>query len=98
MQNWLLQFLKDEAQALQVPRYLRQPEDLAEQAPRLERLLVWLHMARQLTELVESDRLFGALRDLHAIALQPLSPETLAARRDHLGFVLTLNAWKQLLR
>lgn len=98
LQNWLLQFLKDEAQALQVPRYLRQPEDLAEQAPRLERLLVWLHMARQLTELVESDRLFGALRDLHAIALQPLSPETLAARRDHLGFVLTLNAWKQLLR
>jgi inorganic triphosphatase YgiF len=98
LQNWLLQFLKDEAQALQVHRYMRQPEDLAEQAPRIERLLVWLQTARQVTDLLDSDRLFGALRELHGIALQPLDAEALVLRREHLGSVLTLNAWKQLLR
>ena len=98
LQNWLLQFLKEEAQALQVQRYMRQPEDLAEQAPRIERLLVWLQMARQVTDLVESDRLFGSLRELHSLALQPLNDEALVVRREHLGTVLTLNAWKQLLR
>jgi hypothetical protein len=35
---------------------------------------------------------------LHSIALQPLDAEALVARREHLGHVLTLNAWKQLLR
>ena len=98
LQNWLLQFLKDEAQALQVHRYMRQPEDLAEQAPRIERLLAWLQAARHITELVDSDRLFGSLRELHALALQPLDDEALVVRREHLGSVLTLNAWKQLVR
>ena len=77
---------------------MRQPEDLAEQVPRIERLLVWLQTARHITELVDSDRLFGVLRELHSIALQPLDAEALVARREHLGHVLTLNAWKQLLR
>lgn len=98
LQNWLLQFLKDEAQALQVHRYMRQPEDLGEQGPRIERLLAWLQTARQLTDLVDSDRLFGSLRELHALALQPLDAELLVLRREHLGSVLTLNAWKQLVR
>ncbi|HHX34778.1 MAG TPA: inorganic triphosphatase [Gammaproteobacteria bacterium] len=98
LQNWLLQFLKEEAEALQINRYMRQPEDLAEQAPRLERLLVWLQSAREVTGLLDSDRLFGALRELHSIALQPLSPEALVQRREHLGSVLTLHAWKQVLR
>lgn len=95
-ENWLLQFLKEEAQALQVNRYMRQPEDLLEQAPRIERLLTWLQAARHITDLVDSDRLFGVLRELHALALQPLSDEALVARRELLGTVLTLNAWKQL--
>lgn len=98
LQNWLLQFLKDEAQALQVHRYMRQPEDLAEQAPRIERLLVWLQAARHITDLVDSDRLFGCLRELHAMLLQPLDAQALIERREHLGSVLSLNAWKQLLR
>lgn len=96
LQNWLLQFLKDESEALQVHRYMRQPEDLAEQAPRIERLLAWLQAARHITDLVDSDRLFGSLRELHAIALQPLDAEALVLRREQLGSVLTLNAWKQL--
>lgn len=97
LQNWLLQFLKNEAQALQVHRYMRQPEDLVEQAPRIERLLTWLQ-AREISGLVDSDRLFGVLRELHSLALQPLDAELLVARRDVLGTVLTLNAWKQLQR
>lgn len=96
--KWLLQFLKDEAAALQVERYIRQPEDLAEQTPRLERLLVWLQAARQVTELPESDRLFGALRELYSLAQQLLTPEALLLRRDCLAAVLSLTAWKQLLR
>ena len=96
LQNWLLQFLKDETQALQVQRYMRQPEDLAEQLPRIERLLTWLQAARQVTELLDSDRLFGSLRELHVLALQPLNAEALITRREHLGSLLTLNAWKQL--
>ena len=77
---------------------MRQPEDLAEQAPRIERLLTWLQAARQITELVDSDRLFGSLRELHAIALQPLDAEALVLRREQLGTILTLTAWKQLMR
>lgn len=96
LQNWLLQFLKDETQALQVQRYMRQPEDFSEQLPRIERLLTWLHAARQVTDLVDSDRLFGRLRELHALALQPLDTEALVTRREQLGSLLTLNAWKQL--
>ena len=34
------------SQVLQLPRYQQQPEDLAEQSPRMERMLVWLHLAR----------------------------------------------------
>ena len=98
LENWLLQFLKEEAQALQVNRYMRQPEDLVEQTPRIERLLAWLQAARHITDLVDSDRLFGVLRELHQLALQPLDAEALVARRDVLGTVLTLNAWKQLMR
>lgn len=94
--KWLMQFLKDEATALQVERYIRQPEDLVEQTPRLERVLVWLQAARQVTELAEGDRLFGVLRELHAIALQPLTAEALVERRECLGTLLSLNAWKQL--
>ena len=97
-EKWLLQFLKEEAQALQVNRYMRQPEDLAEQVPRIERLLVWLQTARHVTDLPDSDRLFGSLRELHTLALQPLNDEALVLRREHLGSVLTLNAWKQVLR
>ncbi|MDY7219991.1 CYTH domain-containing protein [Denitrificimonas sp. JX-1] len=96
LEKWVLQFLKDETQALQVHRYMRQPEDLVEQVPRLERVLVWLQVARHLIELVDSDRLFGSLRELHALALQPITDDVLDMRRESLGSILMLNAWKQL--
>lgn len=98
LQKWLLQYLTTELEALQVARYIRQPEDFAEQTPRLERLLVWLQAARQVTELTEVDRLFGGLRELYQLATQPLTAQLLAARRESLSSVQSGQAWKQLLR
>ena len=88
--------LAGEAQALQLKRYQQQPEDLAEQLPRIERLLVWLHHARQLLELPEVDRLYGELLKLEASALQPINPEQLAVRVFQAHTVASLRAWKQL--
>jgi inorganic triphosphatase YgiF len=95
--KWLPRLLAEEAASLQLKRYQQQPEDLAEQLPRLERLLVWLRHARQLLELPETDRLYGELLKLEALALQPISPETLAARAAQAHTVAGLVAWKQLL-
>ena len=94
--KWLPRLLAEEAQALQLKRYQQQPEDLAEQLPRIERLLVWLHHARQLLELPEVDRLYGELLKLEASALQPINPEQLAVRVFQAHTVASLRTWKQL--
>ena len=78
--NWLPRLLGEEAEALQLLRYQQQPEDLAEQRPRMERLLVWLRLARTTLEVPETDRLYGELTKLYELAQQPLSDETLDAR------------------
>lgn len=96
--NWLLHLLGEEAAALQLKRYQQQPEDLAEQLPRIERLQVWLHFARALLELPETDRLYGELNKLHELALQPLEAEALPARIAQAHTVWTLKAWKLLLK
>ena len=96
--NWLPRLLADEAQALQLPRYERQPEDLAEQRPRMERMLVWLHLARATLDLPETDRLYGELAKLYALAGQARSEELLDARAAQAHTVWTLKPWKQLLR
>jgi inorganic triphosphatase YgiF len=83
---------------LRLNRYQQQPEDLAEQLPRLERLLVWLHHARPLLKLPEVDRLYGELLKLEELARQPVSAEQLAARVRQAHTVATLRAWKQLTR
>ena len=96
--NWLPHLLAEEAVALQLKRYQQQPEDLAEQLPRIERLLVWLHFARTLLELPEPDRLYGELNKLHELALAPLDAEALPARVAQAHTVWTLKAWKLLLK
>src|SRR5690606_32890773 len=63
--KWLQRELGEEATALQLLRYQQQPEDLAEQRPRMERLLVWLRLARNVLEVPEVDRLYGELIKLH---------------------------------
>jgi len=96
--NWLPRLLGEEAEALQLLRYQQQPEDLAEQRPRMERLLVWLHLARTTLELPEADRLYGELAKLYELAGQPLSDELLDARVEQARVVWTLKPWKMLLK
>ena len=98
LMNWLSHFLAEEAAALQLSRYQQQPEDLAEQLPRLERILAWLHHARGTLELPELDRLFGELNKLHALALQDISDEVLEARVQQALVVFQSRAWKHILR
>ena len=92
--KWLPRQLAEEATALQLLRYQQQPEDLAEQRPRMERLLVWLRLARSVLELPETDRLYGELAKLYELAQQPLSDEVLDARIEQARTVWTLKAWK----
>jgi len=94
--KWLPRQLGEEAVALQLLRYQQQPEDLAEQRPRMERLLVWLRLARSVLEVPETDRLYGELVKLHELAQQPLSDEILDARIEQARTVWTLKSWKVL--
>jgi triphosphatase len=75
---------------------------LAEQLPRIERLLTWLHLARSVLEVPEVDRLYGELCKLSELANRPLNtelhPELLAERCAQAQTVQTLKAWKQLLK
>jgi inorganic triphosphatase YgiF len=100
--NWLPTLIKDEGVALQLKRYQQQPEDLAEQLPRIERLLTWLHLARSVLDVPEVDRLYGELCKLSELANRPLNhelhPELLADRCAQAQTVQTLKAWKQLLK
>lgn len=97
--RWLPRLLAEEAVALQLDRYRRQPEDLAEQLPRIERLLVWLRLARGvLVEVPEVDRCFGELSKLAELAAQPLDDASREARSAQAQHLLTLKGWKHLLK
>ncbi|QLF93929.1 inorganic triphosphatase [Pseudomonas sp. ABC1] len=96
--NWLEHTLADEALALQLPRYQRQPEDLGEQMPRIERIQAWLRLARGVLEIPELDRLYGELNKLEALALQPLDEESRQLRAEHAIRVQSLKAWKALVK
>ncbi|WQG59646.1 CYTH domain-containing protein [Pseudomonas sp. RTB3] len=96
--NWLPRLLADDAVALQLPRYQQQPEDLAEQLPRIERIQAWLHHARQVVDIAELDRLYGELNKLEQLALEPISDEILDARVQQTVVVFQSRAWKTLLR
>ncbi len=94
--RWLQRFLAEEAAALQLDRYQRQPEDLAEQLPRLERMLVWLRLARSVLEIPEADRLYGELNKLAELANRPLDEQALPARTEQALTVFMLKGWKAL--
>ncbi|MBA1287870.1 CYTH domain-containing protein [Pseudomonas japonica] len=96
--NWLGHFLKEEMIALKLERYERQPEDLAEQLPRLERVQVWLHHTRDVLDVEETDRLYGELNKLHALASLPVTDEVLQPRADQAAIVGRTRAWKALSR
>ncbi|WP_095156419.1 inorganic triphosphatase [Pseudomonas sp. Irchel 3E13] len=96
--SWLTVEFGDEAKALQLPLYQQQPEDLAEQLPRIERLLAWLHHARDVLEVPELDRLYGELSKLQQLACLPISDEVLDARVQQAFAVAQCRGWKQLAR
>ena len=96
--NWLPTLIAEEGAALQLRRYQQQPEDLAEQLPRIERLLVWLHLAREVLEVPEVDRLYGELNKLAELANHPVDPDVLAARKAQLLIIGSLKAWRQLVK
>lgn len=96
--NWLATFLAEEGKALQLDRYRQQPEDLAEQLPRLERLLVWLHHARNVLDVPELDRVYGELSKLHLLACQPLTDESRPQRSELALAVSRLVGWKGLVK
>lgn len=85
--------------ALQLQRYQQQPEDLAEQLPRIERIQVWLHHARNVLEIPEMDRLYGELNKLAQLANEPTITDELLDARKHQAIAVYQNrAWKMLLR
>lgn len=96
--NWVPRLLAEEATSLQLGRYQQQPEDLAEQLPRIERIQAWLHLARDVLDLPELDRLYGELNKLEQLALEPISDEILDARVQQTIVVFQSRAWKTLLR
>lgn len=96
--NWLPTLLAEEGHDLQLIRYQKQPEDLAEQLPRIERLLVWLRMARSVLEVAEVDRLYGELSKLSEQAQRPIDAEVLAARQAQAHTVAALKAWRILVK
>lgn len=94
--RWLPRLLGEEIAALPLERYQRQPCDLPEQLPRLERMLAWLRLARSVLEVAEVDRLYGELHKLHALALQDADEDVLAERAVQVQTVWMLKAWKAL--
>jgi inorganic triphosphatase YgiF len=96
--NWAPRLLAEEATSLQLGRYQQQPEDLAEQLPRIERIQSWLHLARGVLDLPELDRLYGELSKLEQLAHLPISDEVLDARVQQTVVVFQSRAWKTLLR
>ncbi|MDH1264520.1 inorganic triphosphatase [Pseudomonas sp. GD03944] len=96
--NWLPTLIAEEGSDLRLKRYQQQPEDLAEQLPRIERLLVWLRLARHLLEVPEADRLYGELSKLHDLALQPLDDEQRDLRASQAQIVQSQKAWRELVK
>jgi inorganic triphosphatase YgiF len=97
IERWLPRQLGEEMVALRLDLYAqRQPEDLAEQRPRLQRLLVWLRLARSVLDTEETDRLYGELEKLSALARAPIDDEVLDARQEQAIKVQSLKAWKAL--
>ena len=80
--SWLPRLLGEEANSLQLQRYQQQPEDLAEQLPRIERIQAWLHHARHVLDIPEMDRLYGELNKLEQLAHLDITDDNTVWARD----------------
>ena len=65
---------------------------------RIERLLAWLRLARVALEVPEADRLYGELSKLGELAARPLDDAQRELPTAQAHTLLTLKAWKALLK
>ncbi|WP_145125962.1 CYTH domain-containing protein [Pseudomonas sp. URMO17WK12:I11] len=96
--SWLAHLIAEEGRALKLSLYTQRPEDLAEQLPRIEQLMAWLHHARHVLDAPQMDRLYGDMKKLHELAEQPISDEVLEARIEQARVVDQSRGWKHLLK
>lgn len=94
LERWLTRFLREETQALGLESYKLKPYALEDQQPRLERVLVWLEVARHVLAIDGLDDTLGALRKLHA----SLMLKDVQARVDSLDSIVADRGWKTLMR
>ena len=92
--KWLPRTLAEEADAIPLQRGMNQPELVAEQLPRVERMLVWLRLSRPVLDLPETDRLYGELAKLPAL----IAHEQHDAVANQARTLISLPAWKALPR
>ncbi|MBB3102640.1 inorganic triphosphatase [Azomonas macrocytogenes] len=93
--KWLPRMLAEEATAMQLPNYQNHINDLPEQLPRMERLLVWLQLARNVLDLPETDRLYGELSKLHDRLEHSGAASEIQAQAQT---VYTLKVWREILQ
>ncbi|WP_323157548.1 CYTH domain-containing protein [Pseudomonas fulva] len=96
--SWLAHLIAEEGRALKLSLYTQRPEDLAEQLPRIEQLMAWLHHARHVLDAPQMDRLYGDMKKLHELAEQPISDEVLEDRIEQARAVDQSRGWKHLLK
>ncbi|MBF8657834.1 CYTH domain-containing protein [Pseudomonas putida] len=96
--SWLAHLIAEEGRALKLSLYTQRPEDLAEQLPRIEQVLAWLHHARHVLDAPQMDRLYGDMKKLHELAEHPISHEVLEARIEQARAVDQSRGWKHLLK
>lgn len=96
--SWLAHLIAEEGRALKLSLYTQRPEDLAEQLPRIEQVMAWLHHARHVLDAPQMDRLYGDIKKLHELAEHPISDEVLEARIEQARAVDQSRGWKHLLK
>ncbi|WP_409274433.1 CYTH domain-containing protein [Pseudomonas sp. KCJK9111] len=96
--SWLAHLIAEEGRALKLSLYTQRPEDLAEQLPRIEQVMAWLHHARHVLDAPQMDRLYGDMKKLHELAEHPISDEVLEARIEQARAVDQSRGWKHLLK
>ena len=94
LERWLSRFLREETQALGLEAYKLKPYALEDQQPRLERVLVWLEVARHVLAAEGLDDTLGLLRKLHTSLLL----NDVQARADSLEAMVADRGWKALMR
>lgn len=95
--KWLPRQLAEEAEGLPLSRAQQDPLLLVDHLPRLQRMLVWLRLARGVLLLPEIDRLYGELVKLQEMAAQR-DAEALDALAAQAHTVLALKPWKALVK